>query len=103
MSIWDNIIYSSDPDLDLELNEKIEKLCLKNLERKLSPSEQTIYQVSLSSALTNIGIYHEQKGDYTPALDAHLRSLSIAKKIENEVAIGRALNNIGTSINAKEN
>ena len=30
---WDNIIYSTDPKLDLELNQKIESLCNKNLEK----------------------------------------------------------------------
>ena len=42
---WDDIIYSSDPDLDLKLNQKIDSLCGINLKKKsLEQEEKLFYQ-----------------------------------------------------------
>jgi len=36
---WDNIIYLNDPDLDFELNQKIDSLCQLNLDKTLNQRE----------------------------------------------------------------
>lgn len=37
---WDNIIFASDPDLDYQLNRRIDSLCSSNLTREMDGDER---------------------------------------------------------------
>lgn len=40
---WDNIIYASDPELDLKLNKSIDSLCDVNLDRLKNKDERKFF------------------------------------------------------------
>ena len=46
---WDNIIYVSDPELDLELNQQIVDICDRNLKNELNELELQKFKKSLGS------------------------------------------------------
>jgi tetratricopeptide (TPR) repeat protein len=91
---WDNLIYSSKPKLDLELNQKIETICNKNLEQEISQKEKKLFQKYLSSSLSNIGLIYQNQGDYTQAINYNSRSLEIDKELGKEKGVVTSLNNI---------
>lgn len=93
---WDNIIYVSDPKLDLELNQKIVDLANQNLEKEsLSNPEKRVFKKSLSLALNSIGIIFYNKGDNDKALNYYSRSLKIREEIGDKKGIAATLNNFG--------
>ena len=93
---WDNIIYISDPKLDLELNQKIVDLANQNLEKEsLSNTEKKAFKKSLSLALNSIGIIFYNKGDNDKALNYYSRSLKIREEIGDKKGIAATLNNFG--------
>jgi len=92
---WDNIIYSTDPKLDLELNQKIESLCNKNLEKNISKNERRFFQNSLSISLGNIGLIYQNQNDFAKSLDYQFRSMELDKEIGNKKGVAFSLFNIG--------
>lgn len=92
---WDNLIYISDPELDLALNQRIDSLCAENLTGELSEKERAKFLKSRASALNNIGIVFQDRGDFAKAIDFYNRSLDIKKEIGNKKGIAISLNNIG--------
>lgn len=69
---WDNIIYASDPELDVELNKKIDSLCNDNLEKALKEDENQFFLRKKAAALFNIGLIYFYKSDYDKAIkDLH--------------------------------
>ncbi|MBN4077688.1 tetratricopeptide repeat protein, partial [bacterium AH-315-C20] len=98
---WDNIIWISDPELDFDLNEKIEELCNDNLNDIVSKKERQFYLKSLSSALNVIGLIHHGQGNYASAMDYHNQSLTINKEIGDKGRIAKSLNNIGMIFEAQ--
>ena len=92
---WDQLIYQSDPGLDLELNLKIEKICNDNLDKKLSVREEKFYNNNLSSALNNIGLILADKNEYSKAIEYYNRSLEIDLRLENLPGQAMLYNNIG--------
>lgn len=92
---WDNIIYVSDPKLDLELNEKIEKLAAVNLKKSLTLKEKKFFSKSLASAYNNIGLIYQDQSKYENALIYHKRSLKIREKTGDKKGKAASLGNIG--------
>ena len=93
---WDQLIYLSDPKLDVELNRRIEKICSTNLkEKNISKKEKKYFNERLCSALNNIGLFYRDIGNYPKALEYYNRGLLLAEKINSQVDISNLLNNIG--------
>jgi len=95
MRNWSNLIYYSDPELDLELNERINQLCLENLEKDLPKIERHYYLFAQSGAINMIGVYHKKKGDYEKAIDLYLQSMKISESINNQRGISMSANSLG--------
>lgn len=62
---WDDIIYISNPELDLEINEKIIALCTTRLKQKKGHKETIFFETRLSAANINMGLIYTVHGDYT--------------------------------------
>ena len=92
---WDNIIYITDPTLDLYLNQKIDSLCTINLKIKLNKKELNKYLKEKAFALNNIGIIFDIKGDYDNGIDYYSQSLEIFEEMGNKEGIASSLNNLG--------
>ena len=92
---WDQLIYQSDPGLDLELNLKIEKICNDNLDKKLSVREEKFFNKKLSAAFNNIGLILAEKNENSKAIEYYKRSLEINLKIHNLPGQAMLYNNIG--------
>ncbi|MBN4071026.1 tetratricopeptide repeat protein [Crocinitomix catalasitica] len=92
---WDNIIYFSDPGLDLKLNEKIDSLCSFKLTSSLSKKKKNFFLKNKAFALNNFGIIYRNQGNYASAIDYHTQSLTIKEEIGDKKGIAKALSNIG--------
>ena len=93
---WDNIIYISNPKLDLELNQKIVGLAEDNLKKEsLTNSEKKIFKKALSLALNSLGIIFYNKGDNGKAIHYYSRSLKLREEIADKKGIAATLNNMG--------
>ena len=93
---WDDLIYISDPSLDLKLNTRISKICSGNLKKNLSADERYIFENHLCYVLQNLGISYHQKGKHNKSIDFFMRALKISEKIEDLDAKANILNSIGT-------
>ncbi|MES2286613.1 MAG: tetratricopeptide repeat protein [Bacteroidota bacterium] len=93
---WDNIIYISDPKLDLELNLKIVELANENLKKEtLSDSEKKVFKKAQSLGFNSLGIIFYNKGDFDKAINYYSRSLKIRAEIGDKKGIAATLNNFG--------
>ncbi|MFT7613406.1 MAG: serine phosphatase RsbU (regulator of sigma subunit) [Parvicellaceae bacterium] len=92
---WDYEIYISDPELDFDLNKKIETLCTYNLARQTPASERHYYLNQMARSLNNLGLIYHDHGDYGMAIDCHTGSLKIKEQIKDKAGISGSLNNIG--------
>jgi len=92
---WDNIIYVSDPELDLELNKQIIEICESNLTKQLTEKEKQKYKKGIASALNNIGSIYFNQGEYAKAIDYFTRILKIEEEIGDKDGITDALTYIG--------
>lgn len=91
---WDNIIYVSDPDLDLVLNKKIDSLCSKNLVTNISEKERDFYVKSKSFALNNIGLIYKHQGNYNDAITYYQKGLDLSESVDDKAGIANSYNNI---------
>jgi serine phosphatase RsbU (regulator of sigma subunit)/tetratricopeptide (TPR) repeat protein len=92
---WDDLIYITDPKLDLELNLKIQKLSEKNLKKNISGKEKLFYLKSLSKALNVLGLTYIDEGNYDLALKTFDKALKIDTKINDQSGIAASHTNIG--------
>ena len=92
---WDYLVYVADPDMDLELNFRIDSICTYNLSRPLSPEEREAFLRSKAAALNNIGIYFDEKGNYGKAVEIYTAGLKISEEVGQWVGVASFLNNIG--------
>ena len=90
----DDIIYISDPALDLSLMLKIDSICSSNLTKKLSEKEKLFFLKSKSNALNNLGIIYFEKGEYEISLDFYNKSLKISEETGVKERIAISLNNL---------
>jgi len=92
---WDNLIYISDPELDLELNQSILEICEVNLTNELKDSEKRFYGYKLAHSYNNIGIIYANQSDYPLALNYYFKSLKIRKELGDKQGMADSYNNIG--------
>lgn len=93
--VWDDLIYLSDPELDLELNQKIDAIASFQLSKKIPQSRQRYFKERKASANNIMGIFYEDRGVYPLALKFHNESLKLSTELNNELAIGDSYNNLG--------
>ena len=92
---WDNIIYISDPELDLQLNKKIIEICNENLVNKLSVKSNGFFQNIMAGSYNNIGIIYMDQGNYEQALEYYDKNLKICQEIGDKSGMASSYNNIG--------
>jgi two-component system NarL family sensor kinase len=92
---WDELIYSTDPDLDLEINKKIETICTKNLEKILNEPEEKAYQLDLAFVLRTIGNTYYSKQDYLVAIRYYTKSYNVYHQLDDRNGAAKCLNNLG--------
>ncbi|WP_367389629.1 adenylate/guanylate cyclase domain-containing protein [Lewinella sp. LCG006] len=93
---WDNIIYRYDPELDLNLNLKIDSIASIHLEKNLAANYRDFYAKSKGFATGNLGLIYNSLGKNTIALNYLNESLRIKQTLGDETAAARVLNNIGS-------
>jgi len=93
---WDELIYTANQNLDLELNLIIAEICQKNLSnKKLNKKEDRFFKHKLSESYNVIGGIYDVKGDYIKALKYFTKRIEISKSINDTQGIGRTTLNIG--------
>ncbi len=93
---WDNIIYSVDPVLDLELNQKIIEVCDRNLQKNnLNKTLDRFFKLKKANSLNNVGLIYRYDGKFEQSLLHFRQSIEMEKALQNTEGIGRSLNNIG--------
>ena len=92
---WDDIIYASDSELDLELNQQLIDICNSNLPTELNVSEFKKFKKSLGISYNNIGIIYKNQGNYEKALEYYSKSLAIKEELSDKKGMAVSCNNIG--------
>ena len=93
---WDNLIYQYDPELDIDLNERIIKIAEEGLARQgIKERERNLYLANKAMAQNNIGLVLIDFGNYVDALKSMQNSLEIAEYFNDSIKLGNAMNNIG--------
>jgi serine phosphatase RsbU (regulator of sigma subunit)/Tfp pilus assembly protein PilF len=92
---WDDLIFLSDPELDLELNQKIARICETYLNKKPKDKNELFYKQEYAYSCNNMAIFYENNGHYPIALKFHLKSLELQKELKNKKGIGNSYNNLG--------
>lgn len=96
---WDDIIYVVDPTLDFELNKKIDSLCSLNLKKQLNKKEKDSFLNSRAFAFNSLGLIYMYQGEYTKAIDYHMRCLKFKEQSGDQQDVASSLNNIGLVYN----
>lgn len=93
---WDNIVYRYDPELDLNLNLKIDSIASIHLKKNLAANYEDFYANAKGFATGNLGLIYNSLGKNTIALNYLNESLRIKQSLGDEMAAARVLNNIGS-------
>lgn len=101
LRIWSNLIYLSDPDLDLKLNHQINDLCEEGLQKDINTQEKNFYLFSKSGAINLIGFYFKSIGEYEKAVNYYMESLDISEKLDNKKGISMTVNSLGNLYSEK--
>jgi tetratricopeptide (TPR) repeat protein len=92
---WDDLIYTTDPQLDQALNNKAKWLCESNLRKKdLSKKEIRFFKSGLAKTYTVLGSIDFGEGKIEQALKYHFKCLEICKEIKDERRQAISYNNI---------
>ena len=97
LKAWDDLIYRSNPRLDVELNRKIDSVCTKNLALNISERERFIYQSCHAFALNNLGIISYAQARFNQALEYYQRSLQVKEALGDINGKGSTLFNMGNA------
>ncbi len=92
---WDDLIYVTDPELDFQLNTKIDSLCKRNLKNAKSPKLKRFYTYKQSGALNVMGIYFYRKANYGPAINAYSKCIKLKTQLNDSSGIAKAYSNLG--------
>ncbi len=92
---WDDLIYISDPDLDFQLNCKIDSLCKIKLLEKQAKVLKHFYLFEGATAQNIIGINLKLKGSYIKALEYFESANSIMTKLNSLKGMSATMNNLG--------
>jgi serine phosphatase RsbU (regulator of sigma subunit) len=95
LAAWDNLIYRSDPELDVALNQQIIDICGTALMKKgVARKEEAFFQNSHTSSLDNIAQHYKSKGEIKKALDYYQMSADASSRYGNKKNTSRAYSNI---------
>ncbi len=100
---WADIIYTTDPELDLELNLQIEDVCENNLKKKLNAFEIKKFKTLLAISYNNIGNFHKDQSNYEKALGYFGKSLKIGYDLGDKKVMADSYSNFGTIYNIQGN
>jgi serine phosphatase RsbU (regulator of sigma subunit) len=95
MRTWDNLIYMSDPEMDLRLNQKIDSICKINLSKNLTKKESRFFIRCRADAYNVFGIYAQQTGKLSKAIQNYQYYLYLSKKLKDDSYIASAWSNLG--------
>lgn len=96
MKKWDDLIYASDPDTDLKLNQAIDSIASLNLRKKNNDKTRDFFLKSKGFATGNLGYVYNKKGNNELSLRFYEESLECKKKLEDIKGVARAYSNIGS-------
>lgn len=96
LKAWDNIVYSSDPEMDLKLNLQIDSVSARNLKKGSDGAERKFFMKSKSFAAANLGVIYNERGENSKAMNYLNESLELKTALKDEKAVARVLNNIGS-------
>lgn len=92
---WDDLIYATDPLLDLGLNNKAKWLCESNLKKKdLSKKEIHFFKSGLAKTCTVLGSIAFGEGKINEAMKHHFNCLKLCKEVKDEKRKAISYNNI---------
>lgn len=91
---WDDLIYLNNPELDLQLNKRIETISSERLTKKLNKKELHFFRKALASAYNNQGIIGTNKGNYVDATNYFYKAIRLQEKINDRSGVAKAYNNI---------
>ncbi len=91
----DEIIYLADPELDYQLNLRIDSLSKLNIGHGLSKSEEKTFLIASGFALRNLGIIYKKRGDLSMSLESYSSSLEINKELGDSSGVANSYNGIG--------
>lgn len=94
---WDNLIYYSDPELDIELNERILAIT-KEKTRHLPAGLDAIntwYVKARAYALNSLGAISMEKGEFDNALPYFTEAFKLYKKADHKRGMSSVINNKG--------
>ncbi len=91
----DDLIYVTNPELDLEINTTVKAFCEKKLASKLNPKLKKFYQRKLAFSLNNLGIIAMYKSDYKRATHYFNQTISWGKKSGDIQKVAVAYSNLG--------
>jgi len=100
---WADIIYTTDPELDLELNLQLEDVCENNLKKKLNAFEIKKFKTLLAISYNNIGNFHKDQSNYEKALGYFGKSLKIGYDLGDKKVMADSYSNFGTIYNIQGN
>ena len=92
---WDDLIYISDPKLDLALNLRIMRLCETNLKKDITDTERFYFRGKLATSYHNIGAIYLVQSDYPRALDYNFKSLKLRDELGDKAGMASSYGNIG--------
>jgi serine phosphatase RsbU (regulator of sigma subunit)/Tfp pilus assembly protein PilF len=91
----DQIIYLADPELDYQLNIRIDSLSKLNIGHGLSKSEEKSFLIASGFSLRNLGIIYKKRGDLSKSLESYTSSLEINKELGDSNGVANSYNGIG--------
>lgn len=93
---WDDLIYLTDPELDIRLNKKVEQICDKNLsDFGLTKKEREYFYRIKGITSNNLGLALYYKGDFLKALEYLQNAQVISEDLKDTVRLASSINNIG--------
>jgi tetratricopeptide (TPR) repeat protein len=98
---WDNLIYNSDPILDLELNERIIVICKKHTEADVGKPKNPFFWVMLGKAYNNSVQVLYAQGNYDKTLRYANAAAESYTRIGQKKGLCRSLNSVGQAYTAQ--
>lgn len=96
---WDNLLPSfqsnQQVELRIELNEKVDRLCAKNLKKQLNQKDNLFFQKAMARANLFLGLMHHRSGKITLSKGQLLKALKSYENTKDFGKIASCLNTLG--------